>query len=339
MSSLLRPTTNKDEEQIIEFLTGVFSVGRDMPFVDPPLLRWKYWAPRADTADEARALVSERDGRIVAHAGLWPITLRLGETSLRGVQLIDWASDPQTPGAGVTLLQRATKTYDFVFSIGGTQQTQSILPRFGFRTLGNTLTFARPIRPWGQMLRHQSRNAKLPLRLIRNLWWSSAPARGPMQGWSAVEAPFNEDFGIEASRHERNTQFFQYLQQCPSARIMGFHILGEGKRQGCFVLSIVKHQARLAGAWLVDSQPESWRIALQLAQDAALKNSSASELIARTISEAGALGATQAGMRVRMKSPVFLFYKGNPAGSLPLQYQLVDDDSVFLPETDAGFLT
>src|ERR1700730_17741318 len=176
MPSVFRHTTPEDEKGLIEFLIRIFAADPRDDFVNPSLLRWKYWSEREDFR-EPRSYVIEKDGRIVAHAGLWPVTLRTGPTIERGVHMVDWAADPTAPGVGVSLLQRLTKSFDFVYSIGGSEMTQDVLPKLGFRTVAETLTWARPIRPWKQMLHHQSKDLRLPLRLARNIWWSRSPRR------------------------------------------------------------------------------------------------------------------------------------------------------------------
>ncbi|MBV8817765.1 MAG: GNAT family N-acetyltransferase, partial [Acidobacteriaceae bacterium] len=187
MSSVVRPSTVEDQPQLIEFLIRVFLVGREHPIVNPELMRWKFWQPRADWT-EPRSLVIEKNGRITAHVGLWPVTLSNGSQMERGTHMIDWASDPESPGGGVSLLQRVVKSYDFVYSIGGSDMTQTILPRFGFRTIAQALTFARPIRPFRQMLQHQTRDVRLPLRFARNVWWSKVPRKIAMDRWSYTQA-------------------------------------------------------------------------------------------------------------------------------------------------------
>lgn len=284
MASIFRPTTVSDEPGIVDLLTRVFLVGRDASFVSPPLLRWKYWDPRAD-CPEPRSLVMEKNGRIVAHVGLWPVTIRTATKVERGVHMIDWASDLDAPGAGVSLLQRLTKTYDFVYAIGGTDITQSILPKFGFKVVATALTFARPIRPWRQLLQHPRRDARLPLRFVRNLLWSWTPIRVRTAGWSAEPAEAGDVAGLAALARERDGEFFRYLQRCPAARFQWFHLLSGGSRSGMFALSVVGKQARLAGLWLEEPVSEHWRTAFNLAQDAALRHTAASELVTRTSTE------------------------------------------------------
>ena len=332
MSSVLRPSTPDDELPILELLARIFGFPTGDGSTARSLLRWKYWEPRADFG-EPRSFVMEKNGRIVAHIGLWPVRVPVGSGSERGIHMIDWVSDPQSPGAGVALLQRAAKSYDFVYAIGGTEMTQSILPRFGFRKISETLTWARPIRPWRQAVQHQTRDLRLPLRLARNVWWSRVPARAAEPGWDAAEAD------PKALPGERDVSFFRYLQRCPAACSMTFRVSREGKRAGCFVLSFVQQQARLAGVWLDEPTTTNWNAVFRLAQQAALKHSAAAEFTARCATDASKEAAGAAGLRVRRHSPVFLFRKDKGAGTPPLQYQLVDNDAVFHLREREGFLT
>jgi hypothetical protein len=308
-------------------MTRVFSANHDAPFVAPFLLKWKYWDHRADCTD-LRSLVIEKDGRIVAHVGLWPVAVRTGGKSERGVHMIDWAADPQAPGAGVALLQHLTKSYDFVYSIGGSEMTQSILPKFGFRAVREALTWARPIRPWRLMLRHQNKDLRLPLRLARDILWS----RWPLQlqhGWAAVGPDASGTAGLAALASERDDSFFRYLQQCPVARFLTFHLVNKGEKVGFLALCVMRERTRVAGVWLQDPSPDNWCTAFHLAQRVALEHTNTSELVARCATEASAIAAGSAGMRLRERTPVFLFRKGGGAEPLTLQFQLCDNDAVF----------
>jgi len=337
MSSFIRPSTADDQTQMIELLARVFRVGRDAPFVDPSLLRWKYWEPRGDWC-EPRSFVMETAGRVVAHVGLWPAALDSGNgRKERGVHMIDWAADPQVPGAGVSLLARLKNRYDFVYSIGGSEMTQTILPKFGFRTLTTALTFARPLRPWRQILRHQSRDARLPLRFLRNVWWSRIPGRAGMRHWAARELDVQE-WRAAMPKPKRDEGFFQYLWQCPAGRFLGFEILQDKRRAGFFALSLLGEQTCLAGMSLEEPSLERWIIAFRLAQDAALRYGTSCELVARASGDM-ATAAAVAGMRARKRSPVFLFRRGDGDGTPPLHFQMWDNDSAFLKSHPPEFLT
>jgi hypothetical protein len=338
MTTFCRPTTVADEERLIEFLTRAFATDRRANFLSSAMLRWKYWDPRGDFA-EPRSFVMERDGQIIAHVGLWPVTVRTGARVEHGIHAMDWAAAPQAPGAGVTLLMRLTERYDFVYGMGGSEITRTILPQLGFHTVAEALTWARPLRPWEQILKHQSRDLRLPLRLGRNVWWSRRPSTAVPHGWVAVEPSAGRIGELVALASERDESFFAYLQKCPVARSLTFHIENDGRKAGFFVLFVVGEQARVAGMWLENPSPEIWRIAFQLAQDAALKHTNASEIAARCTTEAGAIGAGQAGMRLRERIPVMLFRRDCAHEPLPLQHQLCDSDAIFRVDQPTEFLT
>lgn len=333
MAFQIRPTTLADEAQLIEFLTRVFPANAGL--VSSPMLKWKYWNPREDCL-QPRSYVMERDGRFIAHVGLWPVTVRTGTKSERGVHAMDWAADPHEHGAGWALIKDLAQNYDFVYGIGGEEITRAILPKLGFRPVADALTWARPIRPWRQMLKHQSKDWQLPPRLMRNLYWSKIPSRRVPRGW-ATDAANAEGFAILAG--ERDASFFRYLQQCPVATCLTFNVVNENRIVGFLALSVIAEQARVAGIWLENPSPEHWRIAFHLAHDAALKHSHASELVAMCSTPASVIGAKQAGMPLRVHTPVVLFRKDGSACLPPLQFQMCDSDALFITGPHATFFT
>jgi len=333
MAFRIRPTTVADEAQLIEFMARMFPGNTSI--VHPLMMRWKYWDPREDWP-EPRSFVGERDGRFVGHIAIWPVTLRTGTKSERGVHGMDWAADAL--GVAPILIKYLTNSYDFVYGIGGEEQTRLILPKLGFRPAVEAQTWARPIRPWRQMLTHQSRDWKLAPRFVRNSWWSRIPPRRVLHGWTyepgAASAAVLADLGVE-----RDPSFFQYLQQCPAATFLTFHIKNEGRVVGFFALLIVGEQARVAGVWLKTPSPESWHIAFQFARDAARQHTNASEIIARCTTEAANIGAKRAGMRLEGQMPVLLFRKDGSQVLPSLPFQLCDSDALFIKGEQAGFLT
>jgi hypothetical protein len=329
MASVFRPTTVADEERLVEFLTGVFRVGHGSSMVSSAMLRWKYWDARLDF-EHPRSWVVEKEGRIVAHAGLWPVTVQTGDVTEHGVHMIDWASDPNTAGAGVAIVSRLVKTYDFILGIGGSTATRSIFPKIGFDVVGEAVTWARPLRPLSQMLQHQTKDLRLPVRFARNAWWAMSPSVSVDPEWTAVEWTGTEGLGATC---ERNETFFEYLKQCPVGRCIVFKILARGTAAGHFAMCTIRGQARVAGVWLADPTPQAWQTAFELVRRTALRQSNASELIGR-----GA-GDAPAGMRVRAREPVFVLRKKKRAYPLPLRFQLCDNDALFYGEDGPQFLT
>jgi hypothetical protein len=333
MTTLFRPTVPADEPALNRLLARAFSADADSPAFQGQILRWKYWEPREDWP-EPRAYVLEREGQIVAHAGLWPVVITHPDGCERGVHMIDWASVPESAGAGVSLLHRLTRTFSFVYSIGGSEMTREILPKFGFKRVAEVLTWARPLRPWRQIALHQQKDLRLPVRLARNLWWAGSPARKSPSAWRAVQtAPGHLVRGPGA---ERNSSFFEYLSRCPAIRDLTFQILKDGNPVGFFALSLVQRQARVIGIWLDEPGTESWRRVFELAQDAALRSTDACEIAAQGIYDPSAMDL--AGMRVRGETPVFFYRRDGNLDFRPLRFQFADNDSIFLAGPAPAFL-
>lgn len=313
MTTVFRATTSADEAALIGLLQRAFPEGPGGAF-EPRLMRWKYWEPREGWA-EPRSYVLEREGRLVAHAGLWPVTVP-GE---RGIHMIDWASDPQAPGAGVSILQRLTRMFSFVYSIGGSEMTLEILPKVGFQRVAEAVTWARPIRPWRHALRHQSKDLRLGARLARNVWWSKSPGGKTPAGWEAK--PLDEPV----------PPYFRYLQRCPGVDCRVFGMFEQGRPAGYFALSVVQGQARIV------RMGSNHEMALRLAQAVALRETDACEITARGVSEWDG-PARAAGMRARGREPVLFYRKTGVPARLPLGFELGDNDAAFLSDGAVRFL-
>lgn len=95
-----------------------------------------------------------------------------GAEESRGIQMIDWVAAPEPAGAGVALMRKLAAQFDFIYSLGGSEITRSILPRCGFVEHVQVWRAARPLRPFAQIRTHQYRNYKLLPRLIRNWFWA-----------------------------------------------------------------------------------------------------------------------------------------------------------------------
>jgi len=333
MKSVLRPTTPDDLSAVSEFLLRVFGAGPDAPFVQSAVMHWKYWGPRADYS-APRAYVLERDGAITAHVGLWPLELN----GIPGVNMIDWASAPEAPGAGLLMVQKLNAMFDFIIAMGGSSMTRTILPAYGFVEHTQQWKGARPIHPLRQILTHQHRNWKLIPRLGRNLMWSlgsSTPA-----GWTADQiAP--EQVEDSASLAPRSAAFFRYLMACPVARVHFYQMREGNTPRGHFVLSVIRGQARLAGLWLREMKPEFARPAYALAQAEGGKLEGANEFTAAGSGVVTEQAARESGLRLAGEmTPVFLLNKKKNLTLPPdFQFQPVENDGFFLDDGSYSYLT
>lgn len=324
MRSVFRPTTPQDAPQIVSFLTPLLQ----RESLRPDLLYWKLWAPR-DDYPEPRSYVLEKNGRIIAHAGIWPTIVRTPTGCVRGCHLFDWAADSRVLGAGVAIVQRVYEMFDFLFGIGGAVVTQQIIPAIGFKKVGEAWSAARPLRPLRQVLSHQYKDWRIPARLVRNAVWSMIPTRTTPEGWALHEGLADNGDSPFAFGAVRTGSFFKYLQACPTAKIRTFEIQKDGRDAGRIALSLLHNQVRVAGVWLNSPSTEHLHIAYELAQEAAKAMGSAFEIASTGSTLASQDAATSAGFRLRKRTPVYLLSK--KANLLPasFDFQMADTDAVF----------
>jgi hypothetical protein len=342
MKATFRATSPGDRLQISNLLAHAYDDHPAANLIDPDVMAWKYWEARGDWPGP-RSYVLERDGHLIAHAGIWPVRFE-GQTSLQGVHMVDWCAAKDSPGAGLALVQKFADMFDFIYSIGGSDKTRKVLPAFGFNEVTHAWTGARPLRPLRQMLTHQAVNWKLAPRLVRNWLWSSSP-KSSNPGWQTVAMqPSDTPSGLipvsQPCFNVRPPAFFEYLSRCPSIQYRLHGISNENGLQGYFALGILRGQARIGGVWLRQPCEEHWRAAYTLAQEAALCVKGAYEIVATGSMGPSGQAAVQAGLRIMRDMPVFLL---NKKGRLRLprdfQFQMSDDDAAFLDMGQASYYT
>jgi hypothetical protein len=350
MKFSLRPTSASDLTALSQFLVRVFGAAPDAPFVQPAMMAWKYW-DRRDDWTEPRSYVLEQEGVIVAHAGLWPmtfgpITSREGTKPVRGAQMIDWASAREAPGAGLALCQRLSAMFDFIYSIGGSEMTQKVLPAFGFKEYGQQWRAACPLRPMRQILTHQYRNWKLAPRFARNWLWS-IQGNSPHPKWEAKEISpeqilpeAHSSIPESAVFSPRPPAFLEYLLRCPVARFRLYGIFDGGEPKGHFTIALVRGQARIARVWLRQPDQDAWAAVYYLARRFAERDKETCEVVVAGSGQTSSEGATQAGFH-RMGAPaVYLLNKTKNLRLSPgFQFQLSDDDEAFLDTGSRSYWT
>ncbi len=346
MKLFLRATSIDDLSIVRQFLQRAFNARHDAPFLDPALMAWKYWARRNDW-EGPRAYVLVRDGVVVAHAGIYPLSFGAGK--IRGVQIIDWASAKESPGAGLALLQKLNTMFDFIYSIGGSEMTRKILPAFGFVQYARQWRGARPLRPLQQILNHQHQNWKLVPRLVRNLLWALPKAQASYlhEGWKSEEigpAEVSERFYSQTAAgacfSPRPPDFFEYLLRCPAMQIHLYGIQDKREPKGHFAIGVLRGQARVGGVWLRDPHREAWQSAFSLIQHTATRLGGAYEIVAAGTEGPSERAAARSGLRIMGHTPVYLL---NKKGKLELptdfQFQLSDDDGLFLDPGNSSYWT
>jgi hypothetical protein len=336
MKPVFRASFPNDSPKIAAFLQRVFGTDPDAMITQPDHLFWKYWAERGDW-QIPRSYILEQEGVILAHGSLWPSRILTSyQPPLTAAQVIDWAADPASPGAGLALMKHISKLVDVIFALGGSETTRRILPAFGFRPLNEISIFARPLRPIRQIASHQERSWKSAARVARNTWWSLTPLSWrPDRGWSAKRAGAA---GISVwpeprsniSVLGRNPELFRY---CSGSGITdsAFHVVERnGDQTGYFHLVFTPGQARIADAWAREQTPAVWKQIYGLAVLRALEQPGVNEISAMAGLEQAKQAFLMCGFRARRKDPLMIYdpqTKLRPSDQL--HFQMVDNDSFF----------
>jgi hypothetical protein len=334
MKPVFRATTVEDAPQLTAFLARAFSADPQSEFLRPDLLHWKLWAAREDYSGP-RSYVLERDGEIVAHSGIWPLTLETKAGLLRGCHMFDWASDARVLGAGVSILRKVLQMFDFLYANGGSDMTRKIIPSIGFQKVGDVWFAERPIRPLQQTLVRRPLDWKTPARFARNAMRASRPLAAAPEGWSLQEGIGEQEFPSPVAGTVpsalRSLGFLRYLEQCPSAQIRVFQVLKDGRSVGRIALSLVHHQLRVIGTWLSDPSPEAHRAAYHLALRVAKVTDSAFQIVAMGSTPVSERGARAAGLRVDSHTSLLWLSAKASVPAIAFEFQMADNDSIFLP--------
>jgi len=312
-SNIFRATTPADFEPIAELCTRAFAIDPDNSFHDRDYQNWKYWKPHPDW-EGSRSYVIDRDGKMAAHGCTWPMRFLAISRAWRGQYLIDWAADASVTGAGILLLRRTAALVEGVCVVGGSAMTLAILPKIGFREFNPMWFAARPLHPLLQIRTHQTRNWKLPLRLVRNTllrYWPPLPAA---PGWETVAcAPGDipESLWPQPSGTlvvcGRSAAQFDFLLQCPAVRFSFHGLSRQGKLAGYFCLGLTQRQVRIVDLWTPSQTVEDWTAAYATAFRAALRVPGAAEVAAASSLPAGQQALLRCGFRILEKTPVKLY--------------------------------
>ncbi len=295
MIAAIRATDYKDLPALAKFLVRVYKFEPSDFHFDPRLLEWKYLYPRAGWQG-GRSYLFERGGEIVAHGGICPVSFRLSTgRTVSGHVIVDWAADSRTPGVGVMMYRKLMQTASTSFAIGGEPDTRKILPRIGFRHVGDASTYAAWLRPWLEF-RVRHRTGQSFLRLLHGLT-HPVPNR------------------------------LNYLLKCPHLEMRGF-ILRRGARiLGYFILGKSGWEGRLLDIIIDSEDVNDWADAYSAVTNAALLDPELSRI--RVLATVPMLNQALVsnGYWCQYKDPIVLYDPTDAMRhALPLGFQYFDGD-------------
>lgn len=339
-----QPSTPADIEAIASALVTAFRASSDATFVDRDLLRWKYFEAGPDW-NGSRSYMLRKDGAIKAHCGVWPMNLQFGNQSISCNSYVDWVSDSDTPGAGVLLKKKLMKLTDAGVVVGGSADTREVVPRIGFKPVGEVATFARVIRPLKLSRQRPSESpVKAAARLGRNTFIAKTARSRSAQGWrtqqtqrfeSLPELPHQDTYVMPA----RTAEYLNYWLRLPVTEVLAFDILKRDEVRGYFLLSAVMNQTRIADIRIWSNDPAEWAAAYGLATTTAASNSETCEVMAIASTPFAKQALLANGYRQRGIDP-FFFY--DPSEKLkhapPIFLNLIDGDGAYLCDPGYPFL-
>jgi hypothetical protein len=336
-----RPTTRGDAEALSGFLSRFFPARVS----ESPHMAWKYWTARPDW-EGSRSFTVQQDTAIVAHAAAWPLRVGVPGQTVAAVHVIDWAADPDYPGAGIWLFRKIAAMVRLTVATGGSTITQRILPVIGFRRYGELHWFARPVRPLGQALTNPEPNWKTPARLVRNTGWALWPPLSTPHGWSATRlAPEEIPERLwprpspAAAVGVRDPGLFRYFVDSPTARHKLFGLRKDREVIGYFCLAFAPHVARIADLWLPSAEVEDWCAGFRTAAVLAKHETSVYEVSACASTTLGKEALSRAGFRLRDRTAVNLYGDAGWLERRELHVQMIDSDASSVSSDGASYLT
>ncbi len=178
-------TLPSEQTALAELLKSTFPASNEVNSFLPEVLRWKYFSPHPDWS-APRSYVVKKDEAMVGHGGIWPLRFAGENRELSVIHLIDWAASRAAAGTGVLLLRKLAGLADVLLTIGGSDETQSILPKLGYQQCGDLKLQAKVVRPWLQFRTASETGWKRPVRLVRNTIWSLPALPSAPVGWRAL---------------------------------------------------------------------------------------------------------------------------------------------------------
>jgi hypothetical protein len=339
MAVVIEASTPADLDEIAALMATAFRTSPDARFLDRRLLEWKYFSPGPHW-NGSRSYVLRKDDAICAHCAVWPLTFSVDGREQKAVCFVDWASGKQLPGAGIILMKKLLSYADLGIVAGGSADTQSVIPKLGFKQAGRIDSYARVVRPFQQYRRRPSQG--LPrdaARLVRNFLWSFAPQPSIPSGWSTKQVQSFAASGVLPSPDSapaRSAEFLNYWLACPACPVKGYTIEAKGEPLGHFLLAKVGGQTRILDLRIAG---ENWPAGFQVATAAAMADPDTSEIFAVSTKPAVSDALLQAGFRRRGGVPIFF---RDPANLVPpggLLWNLADDDTGYIHDPQHPFST
>ena len=345
MTLELHRTELGDLNDVAKLLVSVFNLPSNASFVNPAVLRWKYF-DSGPQWEGSRSYVLRKAGQIHAHCAVWPLNLHFADKEITCLCYIDWANRSDLPGAGFMLKKKLMKLSDTSIVVGGSAETREIVPKLGYSHVSDVTTFARVVRPWKQFRTRPTESVlKGTARLSRNTLWTYSSMLSIPKGWAALrvksfDSPLHQYDELPYPTPWRNAAYLNYWLRCPAAEISAYHVLHNEFIAGYFLLSRVGGQTRIADIRLRSGVPQEWAAGYRLAARAAAQIPETCEILVAASTPLAREALAASGFRERGSSPLFLYDpKKKLAGALPMFWNLIEGDAAYLQDPVYPYVT
>lgn len=164
------PLTPDLQPALMRFAERVWTRPRSRDFA-----RWRYEEPSFH-----RAFLAMRDGECLAMESAFQRPYRVGDEIVEFLEVFDWFCLPElrNSGLGVRVMQRYMKEPNPLLLVGGTADTQGLLPRLKWQIVGRASRWTLPI-GLPHIANALQRRTRLPYGATR----AAAPLVRRLAGW------------------------------------------------------------------------------------------------------------------------------------------------------------
>lgn len=328
------PIQASEQQDLTQFLVKSFRADPALNSFRPEVMHWKYFADHPQWTGP-RSFAVKQEGQIVAHGGVWPVTLLTRKAEVKAIHLIDWAASRSALGAGVYVLRKMAGLADMLLTIGGSEDTRNLLPKLGYKRCGELRRYARVVRPWLQFRTTPEKNWKKPIKLLRNSARALTGIPPAPKGWQAskvtsftgsIDGAIGDTTSSTSPR--RTAAGLNYLLGCPAAHFSGFLVTQEQQLRGYFLLTRVDRQVRIVDIRMNREDRASWQAMCALATRRAAEDPGTCEIVAASSIEVTGEAWSQAGFVHRRTDQIFCYDPRNlVSAGLPLDLSLADGDA------------
>src|SRR5579884_3321564 len=180
----VQPTSEIDCPAVRALLREVLDPAGAAAAFREDVLRWKCYAPHPFWPGSRSYAARQGDG-LVSHGCLMPEPWLTASGQTMATCVVDWAAKKSAPGAGMLIFREAEALVGTVFAVGGSDDTQRLLPVMGYAKRYSMRHYTRVVRPFAEFRSRGDRSWRAPVRLARDI--AQLARGGTTSNWKTRE--------------------------------------------------------------------------------------------------------------------------------------------------------